>query len=165
MYGATCLVASRLRALLSGAIHNGLVNNHTPNSASTAKLRASSPWCHTMTMSTTISIIIAIVRTTAPVTMDQTLPMSDVHLNTVIGVCHRSGAGGRNVDALSFGLGRKEMNTNSLNAISNRANRMSPTTNKASATTAITYLTNQMVRRRSAPTAARPGPVVCTQGA
>jgi hypothetical protein len=90
--------------------------------------------------------------------------MSDVHLNTVIGVCHRSGAGGRYVDALRFGLGRKVMKTNSLNTISNRANRMSPARNKTIAMSAIAYRTNQMVRRRSAPTAARPAPVLCTLG-
>src|SRR6266436_2614511 len=103
MYGASCWVAPTFRALLSGPIHNGLVDNQAPKSTSTIKFATPNAWCHTAMMRITITIRNTTVRPSAVVPMNQALPSIPAHLSVVMAGCHFAGAGGLNVDTSNFG--------------------------------------------------------------
>src|SRR5258706_4366812 len=98
MYGPSCLVASTFRALLSGAIHNGLVDNQAPKSTSTNKFATPNAWCQPAMRTTTNKIKATPVRRTAEVPMTHALSIIPAHLNVVMAGCHLARAGGLYVD-------------------------------------------------------------------
>src|SRR5258706_1016978 len=106
MYGPSCLVASTFRALLSGAIHNGLVDNQAPKSTSTNKFATPNAWCQPAMTTTASTNKATKERKRAVVPMTQALSMIPAHLKVVMAGCHCAGAGGLYVDTPNFGCGR-----------------------------------------------------------